>query len=89
VDAVNAVVERPLHHVANIYVTHYTRSDPIRGSVVGKQDHDVLMLFDDSLDGIEGSGSDANQALSMVNLAPLDRFTPFEPEQARAVDRGH
>ncbi|MER5696150.1 hypothetical protein ACWDBO_29690 [Streptomyces mirabilis] len=53
------------------------------------EDHDVLMLFDDSLDGVEDSGSDVNQALGMVNLAPLDWFTPFDPEQARAVDRGH
>ncbi|MFC8660741.1 hypothetical protein [Streptomyces sp. NPDC057199] len=52
------------------------------------QDHDVLMLFDDSLDGIEDADSDVNQALGMVNLAPLDWFTPFAPEQARADDRG-
>ncbi|MFJ1610721.1 hypothetical protein ACIOHS_46590 [Streptomyces sp. NPDC088253] len=35
----------------------------------GEQDHDVLMLFDDSLDGVEDSGSGVNQALGMVNLA--------------------
>jgi len=52
------------------------------------QDHDVLMLFDDSLDGIEDGGSDVNQAMGMVNLAPLDWFTPFDPEQARADERG-
>ncbi|MFC5724159.1 hypothetical protein ACFP1Z_28730 [Streptomyces gamaensis] len=50
------------------------------------QDHDVLMLFDAALDGIEDSGSDVNQALGMVNLAPLDWFTPFGP--ARDPDRG-
>jgi hypothetical protein len=52
------------------------------------EDHDVLMLFDASLDGVEDSGSDVNQALGMVNLAPLDWFAPFDPEQARAGDRG-
>ncbi|WP_328843014.1 hypothetical protein [Streptomyces sp. NBC_00258] len=52
------------------------------------QDHDVLMLFDDSLDGIEDGGSVVNQAMGMVNLAPLDWFTPFDPEQARADERG-
>ncbi|WP_186001694.1 hypothetical protein [Streptomyces sp. IB201691-2A2] len=46
------------------------------------------MLFDDSLDGIEDGGSDVNQALCMVNLAPLDWFTPFDPERARVDDRG-
>ncbi|MFK0022822.1 hypothetical protein [Streptomyces sp. NPDC090798] len=35
----------------------------------GKQDHDVLMLSDDSLDGVEDSGSGVNQAWGMVNLA--------------------
>ncbi|MFI6279704.1 hypothetical protein [Streptomyces sp. NPDC050988] len=45
------------------------------------QDHDVLMMFDDSLDGIEDGGNNVNQALGMVNLAPLDWFTPFDPEQ--------
>ncbi|MEV7239120.1 hypothetical protein AB0N06_36070 [Streptomyces sp. NPDC051020] len=45
------------------------------------QDHDVLMLFDDALDGVEDSGS-------AVNLAPLDWFTAFDPDLARDPDRG-
>lgn len=52
------------------------------------QDHDVLMLFDAALDGIEDSSSDVNQALGIVNLAPLDWFTPFSPDLARDADRG-
>jgi hypothetical protein len=52
------------------------------------QDHDVLMLFDNSLDGIEDSNSQVNQALGMVNLAPQDWFDPFDPEQARDPNRG-
>ncbi|MFC5148935.1 hypothetical protein [Streptomyces aureoversilis] len=52
------------------------------------QDHDVLMLFDAALDGIEDSSSDVNQALGMVNLAPLDWFTPFSPGLARDAARG-
>ncbi|MGW1758705.1 hypothetical protein [Streptomyces mirabilis] len=45
------------------------------------EDHDVLMLCADSLDGVEDSGSDVNQALGMVNLAPLDWFTSFDPNR--------
>jgi hypothetical protein len=52
------------------------------------QDHDVLMLFDNSLDGIEDSDSQVNQALGMVNLGPQDWFDPFAPEQARDPNRG-
>ena len=52
------------------------------------EDHDVLMLFDDALDGIEDSGSDVNQALGMVNMAPLDWFSPFDDDRARDPDRG-
>jgi hypothetical protein len=60
--------------------------NPVR-SAVGKQDHDVLMLFDNSLDGIEDSDSQVIQALGMVNLAAQDWFDPFDPEQARDPDR--
>ncbi|MET8039044.1 hypothetical protein [Streptomyces sp. NPDC005345] len=52
------------------------------------EDHDVLMLFDDSLDGIEDAEGDVHQALGMVNLAPLDWFTAFYPDRARDPDRG-
>jgi hypothetical protein len=52
------------------------------------QDHDVLMLFDDSLDGVEDNGSEVNQAMGMVNLAPLDWFSAFDPDQARDPERG-
>jgi hypothetical protein len=33
------------------------------------EDHDVLMLFDASLGGVEDSGSEINQALGPANLA--------------------
>ncbi|MGP3777034.1 hypothetical protein ACTWJ8_40000 (plasmid) [Streptomyces sp. SDT5-1] len=52
------------------------------------EDHDVLMLFDASLDGIEDSGNAVNQALGLANLAPTDWFEPFRPDQARDPDRG-
>ncbi|MFE7958645.1 hypothetical protein [Streptomyces sp. NPDC057413] len=52
------------------------------------QDHDVLMLFDNSLDGIEDPQGDIPQSLGMVNLAPSDWFSAFDPEQARDPDRG-
>ncbi|MEV0965497.1 hypothetical protein AB0J25_23450 [Streptomyces sp. NPDC049910] len=58
-------------------------------SDVPLQDHDVLMLVDPSLDGVEVSGSEVNQALGMVNLASLDWFTSFAPEGARDPDRGY
>lgn len=53
------------------------------------EDHDVLMLFDPALDGVEDSSSPVNQALGMVNLAPLDWFTPFDSDDARDPDRGY
>lgn len=51
-------------------------------------DHDVLMLFDSQLDGIEDPKDATNQALGMVNLAPLDWFTPFDTDTARDPERG-
>ncbi|MFM9499871.1 hypothetical protein ACKI1Q_40605 [Streptomyces galilaeus] len=52
------------------------------------QDHDVLMLFDNSLDGIESSDTQVNQVLGMVSLAAQDWFDTFDPEQARNPARG-
>ncbi len=52
------------------------------------QDHDVLMLFDHALDGMEDPEGDIHQSLGMVNLAPHDWFAAFDPEQARDPDRG-
>ncbi|MDX3240275.1 hypothetical protein [Streptomyces sp. ME18-1-4] len=57
-------------------------------STVLFEDHDVLMLFDASLDGIEDSGNEINQALGLANLAAADWFKPFRPRQARDPDRG-
>ncbi|MFD7137908.1 hypothetical protein [Streptomyces sp. NPDC059894] len=57
-------------------------------SLVGKQDHDVLMLFDHFLDGVEDPGSDVHQSLGMVNLAPHDWFAAFDSDQARDPGRG-
>ncbi|GHE51143.1 hypothetical protein [Streptomyces capitiformicae] len=52
------------------------------------QDHDVLMLFDNSLDGIEDGDSQVSQALGVINLAAQDWFDAFDPEQARDPARG-
>lgn len=49
------------------------------------EDGDVLMLFDQSLDGIEDSG---NEALGMVNLPPADWFAAFDDDFARDPERG-
>ncbi|WP_440581259.1 hypothetical protein [Streptomyces sp. PT19] len=57
-------------------------------STVLFEDHDVLMLFDASLDGIEDGGNDINHALGLANLAAADWFEPFRPDQARDPDRG-
>ncbi|MEV6182270.1 hypothetical protein [Streptomyces sp. NPDC052015] len=57
-------------------------------STVLFEDHDVLMLFDASLDGIEDRGNEINQALGLANLAAADWFKPFRPRQARDPDRG-
>jgi hypothetical protein len=57
-------------------------------STVLFEDHDVLMLFDASLDGIEDSGNQINQALGLANLAAADWFEPFHPDQARDPARG-
>ncbi|QQC87022.1 hypothetical protein [Streptomyces alfalfae] len=57
-------------------------------STVLFEDHDVLMLFDASLDGIEDRGNEINQALGLANLASADWFKPFRPSQARDPDRG-
>jgi hypothetical protein len=52
------------------------------------EDHDVLMLFDGRLDGIEDPEGDVGQAFGMVNLAPLEWFSPFDPSHARDPERG-
>ncbi|WP_030382665.1 MULTISPECIES: hypothetical protein [unclassified Streptomyces] len=57
-------------------------------STVLFEDHDVLMLFDASLDGIEDSGNEINQALGLANLAAAEWFVPFRTDQARGPDRG-
>ncbi|MFJ9041060.1 hypothetical protein ACIRF8_31360 [Streptomyces sp. NPDC102406] len=51
------------------------------------EDHDVLMLFDARLDGMEDPDSDVHQALGMVNLAADEWFEPFRAEGARDPDR--
>jgi hypothetical protein len=54
----------------------------------GKQDHDVLVLFDHSFDGMEQPDNEIQQSLGMINLAPHDWFAAFDPDQARDPDRG-
>ena len=57
-------------------------------STVLFEDHDVLMLFDASLDGIEDSGNEINQAMGLSNLGAAKWFEPFRPDQARDPGRG-
>ncbi|MFE5581556.1 hypothetical protein [Kitasatospora sp. NPDC056531] len=50
------------------------------------EDHDVLMLFDRSLDGLEDADSEISQKLGTVNLNPDHWFEPFD--EGRDPERG-
>ncbi|MEV7157263.1 hypothetical protein AB0N77_21990 [Streptomyces misionensis] len=52
------------------------------------EDHDVLMLFDAQLDGMEDPDSGIHQAMGMVNLAADEWFEPFRTDNARDPGRG-
>ncbi len=52
------------------------------------QDHDVLMLYDESLDGIEDPGSDANAYLRMGDMRPAAWFEYFKNVEPRDPSRG-
>ena len=52
------------------------------------QDHDVLMLFDARLDGIEDSNGDVNQRLGVGDLRPAAWFEPFGHPPVRDPERG-
>ena len=52
------------------------------------QDHDVLMLFDASLAGIEAPGNPANQRLGAGDLRVDSWFEPFDNGVARNPQRG-
>ena len=52
------------------------------------QDHDVLMLYDESLDGIEDPGSDANIYLRMGDMRPTAWFEYFKNVEPRHPGRG-
>jgi hypothetical protein len=47
------------------------------------QDHDVLTLFDRSLDGIEDPDSDINRWLATGDMRPAAWFTPFNNVEPR------
>ncbi|MEV5177304.1 hypothetical protein AB0L10_41040 [Streptomyces flaveolus] len=53
------------------------------------EDHDVLMLFDARLGGIDDPDSDIHQAMGIVNLAPGEWFGPFQTDHARDPGRGY
>jgi hypothetical protein len=53
------------------------------------QDHDVLMLYDESLDGIEDPDSDANEFLRMGDLRPRAWFNYFNNVEPRDGSRGY
>ena len=52
------------------------------------QDHDILMLYDESLDGIENPGNDANRHLRMGDLRPAAWFEYFANVEPRDPARG-
>ncbi|MEV0219891.1 hypothetical protein [Streptomyces sp. NPDC050704] len=52
------------------------------------QDHDVLMLFDARLDGIEDPDGDVNQRLGMGDLRTAAWFEPFGYPDALDPKRG-
>ncbi|WTO37963.1 sel1 repeat family protein [Streptomyces achromogenes] len=47
------------------------------------EDHDVLMLYEPWMEGIESPDSAVNQHFGMVHLRPEDWFKPFRPEDER------
>ena len=52
------------------------------------QDHDILMLFDNSLDGFEDPSSDINKHFRAGDLRPEAWFKYFGPLEPRDPDRG-
>lgn len=52
------------------------------------EDHDVLMLYEPWMEGIEDPDDHVNQQFGMANLTPDDWFKPFREDRARAADRG-
>jgi hypothetical protein len=52
------------------------------------EDHDVLMLYDASLDGFEGPGGDLNQMNGVGDLRPAAWFKFFTHLEPRNPDRG-
>ncbi|WP_405474417.1 tetratricopeptide repeat protein [Streptomyces canus] len=51
------------------------------------EDHDVLMLYEPWMEGIEDPGDSVNQHMDMANLHPDDWFKPFRSADARDPDR--
>lgn len=52
------------------------------------EDHDVLMLYNASLDGFEDPGGDLNQKYGLGDLRPAAWFTSFDHLEPRDPDRG-
>jgi len=81
--------DRP-HRVAQAVADHPRHADDFDWEGCSNllfEDHDVLMLFDDALDGIEDSGNELNQHMGMANLAAADWFEPFA--EGRDPERGY
>jgi hypothetical protein len=53
------------------------------------QDHDVLLLYDDSVDGIEDPQAEANRRFRIGDLRPANWLTPFDNAEPRDPGRGH
>lgn len=52
------------------------------------QDHDVLMLFDESMDGFEDPSTDINKNFHVGDLRPQAWFTSFNNVEPRDPNRG-
>jgi hypothetical protein len=52
------------------------------------EDHDVLMLYDASMDGFEDPGDDLNREYGVGDLRPVAWFKPFAHLEPRDPDRG-
>ncbi|MFF4155392.1 tetratricopeptide repeat protein [Streptomyces sp. NPDC001678] len=52
------------------------------------EDHDVLLMYEPWMEGIEHPDNIVNQSMGLANLSPEDWFTPFWESDRRAPDRG-
>lgn len=76
-------------HCGEIQIPEYLPSDPERDDdfelvrEIMFRDHDVLLLFEGSLDGIEDGESEMNEFYRFANLHPREWFLPFADVEPR------